>query len=413
MDTQYWHFLQILKYALMGRQPDAFPELSLDQWEGMSQLAGQHKVLPLFYDAVRLLPQLVDTELLARLRLQSRRQIVLQTQKSYDFLQLYRQLQQADAVPLVVKGIVCRSLYPHPDHRPSSDEDLLILPGQFARCHEVFVRQGLCTEATPDQLQSDYEIPYRSSTGPLFIELHRSLFPPESEAYGDLNTYFISAFQRATQVEIDGVAVSTLAPTDHLFYLIVHALKHFLHSGFGIRQVCDIVLYANTYGGEVDWERLLSQCVEIRGELFAAAIFAIGEKYLVFDPVKACYPSAWSSMQVEEESLLEDILGGGVYGSASKSRQHSSNITLEAVAASKQHRKAGNPLVGSLFPPARKLRGRYPWLKQNPWLLPVAWVDRIFRYGVEMRQSSDHGADEALKIGTERIELLKQYGIIR
>lgn len=32
--------------------------------------------------------------------------------------------------------------------------------------------------------------------------------------------------------------------SDHLFYLICHALKHFYHSGFGIRQVCDILLFA-------------------------------------------------------------------------------------------------------------------------------------------------------------------------
>lgn len=413
MDSTMKHFLNILKNALLGRRLMDAPDLTPEQWDHMAQLASQHKLVPLFYDTICGLPQLEGTELLSRLRLQSRQQIVLQTQKSYDFLNVYQMLRQSGVTPIVVKGIVCRSLYPQPDHRPSADEDLLIDPSQFAICHEVFERFDLHTEVGDLQLEKDYEIPYRSMRSPLYVELHRSLFPSESEAYGDLNDFFADALSMAEQVQIDGVSVATLAPTDHLFYLIVHALKHFLHSGFGIRQVCDIVLFANAYGCRIDWNRLLAQCVAIRAEYFAAAIFRIGKNYLVFDSEKACYPASWAELQVEEEALLQDILCGGVYGSSSKSRQHSSNITLDAVVANKQKRKTGNPLLVTLFPPARKLKGRYPWLEKNPWLLPAAWIDRIFRYGMETRRNSDNNAEAALKIGNERIELLKKYGIIR
>lgn len=413
METLQLRFLYILKNALMGQQLPDLEEQTPEQWEQMAQLAAQHKVLPLFYEAIRSIPDLAGTEFLSRLGKQSRQQIIIQTQKSYDFLKLYSLLRNAGVTPLVVKGIVCRSLYPQPDYRPSSDEDLLIPSDQFDRCHEILLRQGMQTGASPQQLETDYEIPYRSGTSPLYIELHRSLFPPESEAYGDLNDYFSDIFATAIQTQIDGVCVSTLVPTDHLFYLIVHALKHFLHSGFGIRQVCDICLYANAYGDRVDWDRLLTQCRQIRAERFAAAIFSIGQNHLVFDSDKACYPAPWKQLRVEEEALLGDILRSGVYGSASKSRQHSSSITLNAVAASKQDRKRVNPLLGSLFPPARKLQGRYPYLRRNPWLLPVAWADRILHYGKELRCSRDNSAEEALKIGSERIALLKEYGIIR
>lgn len=412
MEALHQHFLHILKTALLGGQLTE-SELTEAQLETLADLALQHKVLPLVCDAIHGLPGLSGTEFLARLRKQSRQQIILQTRKSYDFLELYGKLRDSGVTPLVVKGIICRSLYPQPDHRPSSDEDLMIMPSQFALCHQVLTQYGLHTEASAAQLENDYEIPYRSAASPLFIELHRHLFPPESEAYGDLNRFFDGAFENAVQETVDGIAVATLAPTDHLFYLIVHALKHFLHSGFGIRQVCDIILYANAWGNRVDWAKLMQQCRQIRAEYFAAAIFRIGQNYLVFDPEKACYPQQWRQLQVSEESLLRDILLGGVYGSASMSRQHSSNITLNAVAASKQNRKAGNALLGSLFPPARKLESRYPWLKKNPWLLPVAWADRILRYGMETRRSADNSAEEALKIGSERIALLEEYGIIR
>lgn len=411
MDALHREFLHILKTALLGGH---LTESSLTerQLEAIAQLAQQHKVLPLVCDAVHGLPGLSGTALFAELRKQSRQQIMLQTRKTYDFLQLYQALRAFGVTPLVVKGIICRRLYPQPDLRPSSDEDLLIPPDQFALCHEILTQHGLRTQATPAQMETDYEIPYRGESSPLFIELHKHLFPPESEAYGDLNRFFENAWETAVEETVDGVAVATLAPTDHLFYLIVHALKHFLHSGFGIRQVCDIVLYANAWGSRVDWNTLMDRCRQIRADYFAAAIFQIGRNYLVFDPDTACYPQQWRQLQISEENLLQDVLLGGVYGSSSMSRQHSSNLTLEAVAASKQNRRAGNGLRGSLFPPARKLERRYPWLKKHPWLLPVAWANRIFRYGLETRRSADSSAEEALKIGNQRIALLEEYGII-
>ncbi len=398
-----------MKAALSGQQISDFPELNAAQWEEIAQLASQHKVLPMIYDAIRLLPQLQGTDFLSRLHRQSRQQIILQTLKSYDFLKLYDAFQTAGVTPLVVKGIVCRSLYPQADHRPSSDEDVLIPEKDYALCHQVLTQFGMTTEASTDA----YEIPYRSAESPLFIELHKHLFPPESDAYGDLNRFFENAREHATAMQIQGRTVYTLCHTDHLFYLICHAFKHFLHSGFGIRQVCDIVLYANQYGSQVDWVRVWENCRGIRAEKFAAAIFAIGKHYLLFDPHQAAYPECWQTIEVDEVPMLQDLLLGGLYGDASMSRKHSSNITLDAVTAQKTGKKAKGGLVVSVFPPKRKLEGRYPYLKNHPWLLPAAWCSRLLHYGKEIRHSQNNTATEALKIGNERVALLKEYGIIR
>lgn len=207
--------------------------------------------------------------------------------------------------------------------------------------------------------------------------------------------------------------VSWLAITDQLFYLICHSFKHFLHSGFGIRQVCDIILFANEYGDAIDWEKVLRQCREIHADLFAAALFAIGEKYLTFDPEKAHYPKAWREISVDETDMLMDLLDSGIYGNANMSRKHSSNMTLDAVAADKNGKKAGNTVLKSLFPSAKKLEGRYPYLKKHPILLPIAWTDRILKYRKETVAGGDNAAADSVKIGNQRIELMKEYGIIK
>ena len=194
----------------------------------------------------------------------------------------------------------------------------------------------------PDQDPDEAgEVPFYKVGGLLHIELHKELFSSESEAYGDLNRLFDGVFERKIQDTIHGVPVYTMCHTDHLLYLILHAFKHFLHSGFGIRQVCDIVIYAEAFGKEIDWDDLMEKCKGIHADVFAASLFDIGKKELTFDPVKACYPESWSSVEVDGSDLLEDLLEGGVFGDSSMSRKHSSNITLQAVSEDKKGKKAG------------------------------------------------------------------------
>lgn len=414
MDATNHTFLSILKSALGNEQAKLDREILPDEWQKLFSIAGIHNVLPMFFEAVYDSPSLQQTgpPFLATIKRQVRQQVMMQTMRTSDFLTLNQALQAADIQPLVVKGIICRDLYPKPDHRQSSDEDVLIPAEQFAACHQVMTDFGMHTTADEGQLATAYEVPYRKADSPLYIELHKHLFPPESDAYGDLNRFFDGVYDRAIPEQVQGYTVYTLAHTDHLFYLICHAFKHFLHSGFGIRQVCDIVLYANAYGRQIDWMQVLNNCRDIRADKFAAAIFRIGSNHLVFDPDKAAYPNAWQKIQVDEVPMLEDLLSGGVYGGADMSRKHSSSITLDAVAAQKQRRKAKGAVLASAFPSAARLEGRYPYLKKHPYLLPVAWCSRLWTYSRETRHSQNNNAADALKIGSERIALMKEYGIL-
>lgn len=408
MDATCKLFLEILKAVLQDQKPAIDRKIVPEEWQKLFYVAGMHKVTPLIFEAVY--PLAKDQPYLATVKRQVMQQVMMQTMRTAEFLELNKRLQEAGIRPLVVKGIVCRELYPQPDHRPSSDEDVLIPEEQFDMAYQVLTDYGMHTTEAPENLAAAYEVPFRKTGSSLYIELHKHLFPPESEAYADLNHFFEGVFERAVGIQAQGSTVYTLDDTDHLFYLICHAFKHFLHSGFGIRQVCDIALFANAYGERIDWLQVLDNCKAIRAEKFAAALFQIGSKYLTFDPDKAMYPDAWRKIRVDEMPMLEDLLSAGVYGSADESRLHSSNITLDAVAAQKQGKMARGAVAASVFPSAEKLEHRYPYLKKRPWLLPVAWCSRLWGYAKEM--NCGNKASDALKIGNERVELMKVYGIL-
>ena len=194
----------------------------------------------------------------------------------------------------------------------------------------------------------------------------------------------------------------TLSPTDHLLYLFCHAFKHILYGGVGIRQVCDVCLFAQRFDREIDWERVRSACEELRLLKLAAAFFRIGERYLAI-PCTALF----STIEVDELPLLHDSLSGGLFGVVDMDRLHSSRITLDAVASAKQGR-ARRGLWNSLFPGAEYLKNLFPFARSHPVLLPVAWAKRICNYVFREKTS----AAKSLQIGRERVELLRRYGLL-
>ena len=407
-------FLQALRAALEKRTVDWEEEKTSEQWQELFRVATAHRVLPMIYEAVirSSSARKAEREIFLSAKKQTMQVVMLQTVKTNAFLNLLSELVSAGVTPIVVKGIICRELYPNPDCRVSGDEDVFIPETQFALCHEAMLKCGM-EPTDPRQSLDSFEISYGQQGSPLHIELHKHLFPPESDAYGELNRFFTDVHDRAIIQNVQGVPVRTMNHTDHLFYLICHSFKHFLHSGFGIRQVCDICLYANAFGSQIDWMRIWKECTEIHADLFAAALFRIGEKYLTFQPETACYPPQWRALPVDELPMLEDLLDSGVFGASSMSRKHSSNMTLHAVSDRKQGKKGGNGVLKTLFPSSRNLSGRYPYLEEKPYLLPLAWADRIVKYRRETAAGgSGNNAAESIRIGNKRIELLKQYGII-
>ena len=393
-------FLQALSAALKNEYVPWDHPLSRNEWEEILSLAEAHRVLPMVFQAVYACPaaKLADKRLMTFYRSCAIQMVALQTWKSAEFHPLLQALQEAGIQPLVVKGVTCRELYPNPDHRLSSDEDVLIDPEQFAACHRVLTEFGLTTR-DPDS--DSYEIGYVRPDSSLYVEIHRSLFPDEHTAYGDMNRFFTDVRSRAVQQR----GVPTLHPTDHMLYLLCHAFKHFLHSGFGVRQVCDLILYANAYGSQIDWNYILTCCREIRAEQFAAGLFRIGWKYFGFSLEQSRYPLQWQAIYVDETFLLEDILQAGVYGSADKDRLHSSSLTLHAVSNQKQG--TSGSIFKTLFPSARDMEGKYPYLKDKPMLLPIAWTDRILKYSKSTANPSD-----SIRIANNRIQLLKKYGVL-
>ena len=362
-------------------------------WQELVDVSNQQKLLPIVYDT---LCTSMPENIRLFFKMNAVRQITIQTQRTAEFLKTYRELSAKGVVPVVVKGIVCRSTYDIPEYRVSADEDLYVPIDQYPAFHNAMLELGFVADE-PDYKNAHEQ---RFNRNGLLIEGHWELFPKTNNALNAFNEYTAEFWRRTKITKVDGIEVLTLEPTDHMIFLLLHAFKHFVNSGVGVRQICDVAQWAKVY--EINWQYVKEVMESVNAEYFSAAIFDAGSKY--FGMV---FPEGW--VNVDSTALLEDALDGGIYGSSNMSRKHSGNITLGALEASQNDRKSV-PLMTSLFPNRSVMEMSYPWVKKSAMLLPAAWCVRIVKY--LSQQGHGNSASESLKIGSERIELLKQYKII-
>lgn len=155
-------FLTILKSALFGQKSDLDEDILPEDWQKLFSMASIHSVLPMFYEVVYASPSLqqVNAPFIAMAKRQVMQQVMMQTMRTNEFLELNKKLHAAGVRPLVVKGIICRNLYPKPDYRQSGDEDILIPINHFDTCHRIMMEYGMQTTEDESNLSAAYEVPY-------------------------------------------------------------------------------------------------------------------------------------------------------------------------------------------------------------------------------------------------------------
>ena len=397
------------------------PDLNVSEEElaGVFRLAGEQHVFPVIFNTVYAFPAVRSSPSFPALRQRAMFSAAEEAGKSASFSGLYRALRYAGLSPLAVKGVLCRAVWPSGHLRVSSDEDLLIRDDEYPAAVRVLTEQGWkqkndVSPAPPSVSPADEEAPtcVTENTDESWfrngwvIELHRALFPASNGAVDRLNDEFGDPFEAPTSYSVEnGTEVLSLSPEKHLLYLILHAFKHFIHSGFGIRQVCDVGLWADAYSAEIDFSSLCRSCERTHTLLFAKSLFLIARD-VTGRPIPL--PPEWESLSVDPAPMLADILSGGVFGSNDLARLHSAPITLDAVEHPSNH---SSPLLSSLFPPREKLLSSYPELKTHPRRLPLVWVKRAFRYA-KSTPSAPSSSSRTLSLARSRVELLRFYGII-
>lgn len=409
MDKQIINLCQFIKKVL--HSDNSFLVNDEIDWSQMIQMSKEQNLLALFleeaikYPAYTSRPEYM-TEIQEAMSI-----VDIQAKRTCEFLELYKSFVNADIHPLVMKGIICRELYGKLcDHRPSGDEDILIRVCDYIKVKNVLIAEGYMPQMevkSQKQLENIQEVGFFHPTKDLYIEVHLNAMGRENDAHSKMSDCFKDVFEDYREVDIAGVKIRTLSHQKHLLYLILHAFKHFIHGGFGIRQMLDILIYQEQYGQEVCYEQLESVLKTFRADRFWADLICIGNSHFGFclsEPQQANCP----------EQLLEDMMLCGTFGNATEAMRAATRMIKFATGDYLQNKHMNQFVMfwRAIFPPKVYLLKNAPQLEERPWLLPIEWVKRWGRFIKKSYFHQGSLANEGIVISRRRKNLLNKYDLL-
>ncbi|MGN1134028.1 MAG: nucleotidyltransferase family protein [Oscillospiraceae bacterium] len=371
------------------------------------KLASVHSILPIAFEGCIADEKFKDFSDSVKYKNGVYQLIFLQATRAAKFTDIYSKLIENGITPLVVKGIFCRNMYGDLcDHRPSSDEDILIPLKDFSKAKDILMSNGFTIpkeDEMPEDLSTVQEITFRHAESRLNIEIHINLFGERDEMFLASNDYFKDVFDNYVSFVVNGQQFYTIEYTKNYIFLFLHLYKHFITFGVGIRQIIDLLMFKEKYGQLIDWNEVERVIKSKSLWQFYEDLIAIGNEYLGFS-----FPDIHGSKNID--MLLEDIEKSGTFGTTSKEHAKSSAFIDSAMLSE----GGDQSKISVLFPPYDKMKIGYPVLYKMPWLLPFMWIKRLFKYFIKLFNKKDRNSiSESKDIANERLKLLKKYNIIK
>ena len=247
-DREERELLRLLKAALAGdsdqKKIKSSGQTDDINYEKLFAMAQAHQVLPLLYDVLETAAQASERmgawrtvwQQAAR-RTVSRNYHLLFTGKFLTGL-----LREADIPAALLKGTATSAYYPVPELRKSGDVDLYLLKeGDLPKARGLFLAHGMTVK---EEQHSPHHLVMQTAEG-IVVELHTLIAEPFDNAA--MNTYLEKCRELFTahteEKEIMGITLPVLTGACHAYELLLHMLQHFLRAGFGLKLLCDWVVF--------------------------------------------------------------------------------------------------------------------------------------------------------------------------
>ncbi len=317
----------LTRKALRKEKLSAELSFSESDWHRVLNLAEEHAVLSLLYDVVE--EEELPESVRVRITTASRRIV----QQSYRLLEITRQITAALAEEgidsAILKGVAAAADYPVPELRKSGDVDLLLRdPEDLKRAQQ---KLSALSYVTKEEQHGAHHLAMINSIG-IEIEVHTILAEPFEHKISDeflLDTTKLAGahFQKKT---IMGYSLPVLSDGFHSFELLLHMLQHFLHSGFGLKLLCDWVCFWNREVADSEKQQYRQLVKQSGLEAFSNMVTAVCVRYLGLEESHALLiteprrgkqaPAGFPVSEEESEIFLTDILEGGEFGTRQRGR---------------------------------------------------------------------------------------------
>lgn len=389
------HLLDSLKGILTGEQTISRLNLSPEEWDEILGMADRHVVLSFLYDY---LMEQELSEVQKQFVTQTARKTVLQ---SYHLLwcthMVVEKLKERGITAVVLKGAATAENYPVPELRKSGDVDLLIpIEEQMPLARDVLLEHGFVVE---EEQLAQHHLVMRSCEG-IELELHSMLAEPfdNSEINNYLRDCLSDILPHIEQQNIMGYDLPVLSDGYHAFELLLHMLQHFLRSGFGLKLLCDWVVFWNRPVAE-DETSLYCKLVEECGLTgFSRMITSVCVIYLGLQENSGLCSRIQLMEEADAISFIKDIFEAEEFGKSGKDRM----VALRGTSLTDYVREFHHQMHLN-FPKAGKVF----------LIWPVLWGITLCRFLYNNRRIRGVTAKEILNKAKKRSDRMEQLHLFK
>ena len=346
--------------------------LSYDEWKKLSDIVIKHKIAGIVYEKLSKIDS-VPENILGKIKSEA----IKTANADFRLLFLSRDilglLDEYRIPAVLLKGMGTAALYSSPLCRKSGDIDILI-PDASRIDDAVSLLEANGFVLAEKQLALHHAVMTYEDI--IDVELHSMLAEPFDN---DRVNRIIRKQQRSLleqngsrvrlssddkdiiRREVLGVELRVLGDAFHAYELLLHMLQHYLRSGFGLRLLCDWVVFWNRkIPGEVYKEYLnLVRESHIKG--FSDMITLVCYRHLGLDRKAAgrLKPGESKLTRSEIDSYFSDFINSTEFGKVSKDRM----VALR-----------GNGIFDYVREFHHQMKLRFPRGSRNVLLWPVLWL---------------------------------------
>lgn len=323
--------------------------------------------------------------------------------QSYRLLMLSRYviglLKENGIDAILLKGCGTAAWYPVPELRKSGDIDLLFKSEDETRkALQILAQQGFVT--TEDQPANHHIV--CESRDSVSLELHMSLAEPfDSEK---TNRFLADCqkeyFAHRRVVDCMGVAFELTSDGYHAFYLLLHMLQHYVRAGFGVKLLCDWVVFWESPLSEEEKKIFLRLTQESGTFGFAVMMTRVCVKYLGLreKQVEFLMQAELKDVCDLTEELMAEIFEAEEFGHSSKDRM----VVLR-----------GTGLMDYAREFHHQMKLNYPKAGKIMVLYPVLWIMTLCGFLYRNRTLRKVSGRQILKKAKKRSQLTEQMRLFQ
>lgn len=404
-------FLQMIGLSTSGASGNTICFSDTIDWQRVIQYSQEQGVLPLIGCALIHNPNIVCPEdLRERLINITREASSKNLVRRIRAVQLLTKMQAAKLTVRLLKGYAVADCYKHPECRDSTDIDILILKEEEPQVYAFLKEQGFQVE--PRGKAEHHAVGLHPKFGK--VEIHVQLY---NELVRDV--WFRNVKNEALVIEPsvttswNGESYQTLGYTDHLIFLTLHMVKHFIRSGMNVRMMIDVAQFFAIHKNQIDAERYWRILKTLHYDTMICCVLGI-----MIDT--GCFTQSDFTLLPKDQSrggvwILQDLESGGNMGIK---ESHRILNTYEYTRQVLLHRENSlqyflymlkfkiHSAWHQMFPTKDELANLYPNLKKVEFLYPVFRIHRMFGYPLKKIRSGV--LKEQIRTSTSKLPLEAQ-----